>query len=500
LKSGILVNKKLGIIKLGSNYVTLDVYEIKSQNSYKLIDANKHSVKLIENMVEGKYINDFSMHKSLKSIKLFKKLCLSYKIQPQNIITIISSSVKEAKNYFQLIELIEKSTNLNFSTLKENTEVHYIHLGVKYSMESNNCLIINISGGNTTIIYSFNKSIKNSLIIPIGYITAYERYLKENDLKTLKKIILNYLNDNNWLNMTSNCKLIGVGSFIKSLSKNIIQNENYPLNQIHNFEIKTTYVNNYFKDIFLDKIDNIPYNKKEMFKGGIFILKTLTEFFKKEQLLVSSCGYKEGILFNYLFNSCNLKYTDAINFSVNNLRKNFNYNNINSKNIVDLSLSLFSQLKLMHNFGLAEEKLLLYSAKLHEIGSIMGYHEQCNHTFYMISNANLYGFTHREIILLSSIAASYKNDIHNNKYLTKFKTVLSKKDIIIFKTLTLILKLATRLDKSKIRIIEALDCKILDTSVKIKTIRNGDAELEISLANELSEEFFELFNKKLIVT
>ncbi|MEN8906656.1 MAG: hypothetical protein ABF289_11915 [Clostridiales bacterium] len=499
------MNKKLGIINLNSNFVKLVIYEINSNGSYKLIDDIIQPISLIENMVEGKNINDFSIHKAIKIVKLYRKICLSYKITPSNIMSIITSSIKSADNYNQLMDMLNKYTGLEFKLLTEDEETLFINNSVKYSFESNNSLIININGGNTHLIYSQNNSILNSIFIPIGYINANESYLSSDNHSKLKNKIFEILSSNHIIKSYNKIKVIGIGDITLNLSKILIEKNTYPLKKIHNYTV-------YFKDLnkLLNKISssNFGYSNTlcetylipNIFTSGLFILKTILEYYKFDAIIINSNSLDEGIFFNYFFKNSLIKFTNVLNFSINNYINNLNLQNITTNNIVDISLSLFNQLKPIHNFGINEEKILHYSSLLHEIGMFIDYKNNCDNTFYILLNLNIYGLSHREIILLSAISASHKNLNRENRYLKPFKDILNTDDIKIYKILSLFLNLSKRLNKSNYKIIESIDCTLNETSIKIKTIHNGDAELEITLANEISDEFIFLFNKKLIVT
>jgi len=123
-------------------------------------------------------------------------------------------------------------------------------------------------------------------------------------------------------------------------------------------------------------------------------------------------------------------------------------------------------------------KLLEVASLLHDIGISISYYEHHRHSFYIILNSRLAGFTHRETLLAE----------------TRYEKILLPGDIELWKKLSVFLKLAECLDRSEMSVIKALECQI------IRTIREGDAELEISLANEHSNTFRKVFGKFLVVT
>ena len=161
---------------------------------------------------------------------------------------------------------------------------------------------------------------------------------------------------------------------------------------------------------------------------------------------------------------------------------------------------IFDGLKTLHHYGENENKILYISSLLHESGKNLSYCNDFLHTFYIIKNTNLYSLSHREIVITAAVAASYRKNSLLNHWHKEFQNILVDSDKKIYQTLSLFLKLAYCFDRSHTSIIDDLEFLLKENIVKIKTICNGEPELELSMASELSDEFFKLFNKKLIIT
>jgi exopolyphosphatase/guanosine-5'-triphosphate,3'-diphosphate pyrophosphatase len=196
-------------------------------------------------------------------------------------------------------------------------------------------------------------------------------------------------------------------------------------------------------------------------------------------------------------NSKIMPHEDALSLSLYNYMHLYGISQKHAEQVCFISLSLFDQLKPLHKLGDWERKLLKVASLLHDIGISISYYEHHKHSFYIILNSRLNGLSQRETVLISAIAASHSDKPFNENWKNKYSSILLPGDIEIYEKLSIILKLAECLDRSEMGIIQSIECQIFDTSVKIQTIKDGDAELELSLSNEYNDLFKNCFGKSL---
>ncbi|TYQ16844.1 UNVERIFIED_CONTAM: exopolyphosphatase/guanosine-5'-triphosphate,3'-diphosphate pyrophosphatase [Acetivibrio alkalicellulosi] len=503
--------KKIGIIDLGSNSVRLVIFEIKKNGSFKLIDNINDTIRLIENMICDKYINDIAMHKAVKTIKLYKKLCNAYGIKPNMIIAVATAAVRKADNKDHFLKLLYNSTGIEFKVLSGKEESLYIFKAIIHSLDIPEGIIVDIGGGSTEIIKYKDKCIKNSVCLPIGSVLATEKFLDKNiifqeKLESLDMHIKKKLSELTWLNEEKNIALIGVGGVIRNLAKIHRKHTNYPLNQTHNYTMDVAEfcdVYNIIKSTDLEsrkKIEGISKNRADIIMGGLAILNSIISVIFPKKLVISGFGLREGILFNYLFSSKSIYHCeDVLALSLSNFMHLYEIRQTHANHVCFLSLSLFDQLKELHRFGEDERNLLKIAALLHDIGISISYYEHYKHSFYIILNSRLNGLTHRETVLISAIAAAHSKEDFSTSWQEQFSKILLSKDIEIYDKLSTFLKLAECLDRSEMGIIKSLECQICNDAVRIQTIREGDGELEIFLANEYSNIFKKYFGKLLVI-
>ncbi|MDQ2086382.1 Ppx/GppA phosphatase family protein [Herbivorax sp. ANBcel31] len=501
--------KKIGIIDLGSNSVRLVIFEVKKNGAFRLIDDINDPIRLMENMIYNKFLNDLAMHRAIKTIKLYKKLCNAYEINSNRIIGVATAAVRTAENQEHFLRLLANSTGINFKVLSGKEESLYVHKAISNSIDINQGIIVDIGGGSTEIIKFKDKSIKNYACLPIGSVFATEKFLDKNiipphKLNDLDKYINKLLSASDWLFEETNPVLIGIGGVIRNLGKIHRKHVDYPINQTHNYQMSIENfhcVYNTLKGTDLEtrkNIEGLSKNRADIIVGGLSILSSIISAISPKKLIISGFGLREGILYNHLFSNTKLNpQEDVLSLSLYSFMNLYGVRQNHAEQVCFLSLSLFDQLKPLHKFSDSERRLIKVASLLHDIGISISYYEHHKHSFYIILNSRLNGLSHREIVLIAAIAASHSDKPFNAEWKSKYSSILLPGDVEICEKLSIFLKLSECLDRSEMGIIKSIECQISDASVKIQTIKDGDAELELSLSNEYSDLFKKYFGKTL---
>ena len=158
------------------------------------------------------------------------------------------------------------------------------------------------------------------------------------------------------------------------------------------------------------------------------------------------------------------------------------------EHVVNLSVQLFKQLRVLHKFPRQYLKILKVVAMLHDAGAAIKYYDYEKHTAYIIQNASIYGLTNREMVMASLVAAVHKNDEFQMSDIVRFKAI---------RKLGIMLRIAESLDRSMSGCVLTLNCDVLGDSVIMKTEVDGDASLEIKDALNASNDFRRIFRKNL---
>ncbi|MGI6114407.1 MAG: Ppx/GppA family phosphatase, partial [Mahellales bacterium] len=345
---------------------------------------------------------------------------------------------------------------------------------------------------------------------PIGTTTLAERFLdpdKSNDeqINNLEQYIKEQFLSFPWIENDKDLPLICIGGTLRNLCKIDMHRKNYSYKKIHNYTMETTNAIQIYDDYKFSDLktrQNIPGLAKEranIFISGIGILKCFIEINQPKNIVMSGCGLREGIFFDYLIkNQSNYRKASVLQASLDNAIKYYHINEAHAYQVCKLGLSMFEQLKPLHNLGQWEKKLLTVATLLHDCGVTINYYDKHKHNFYVISNSTFYGLEHREILISAFITSEYEHPDIQNAW-QNYKNILRDGDDIIIKKLATILRLAESFDKSETGIVMDLICNINEDEAVIKLISGENTQLEIANASKYAQEFYQVFNKKLRV-
>ncbi|MDE6613368.1 MAG: Ppx/GppA family phosphatase, partial [Clostridia bacterium] len=445
---------------------------------------------------------------TIKTLKMFRKLCDASNVS--RIIAVATAAVRRAKNQRSFLDEIQASCGIKIRVLTAEEEAVYVYRGVINSMDVPKGLILEIGGGSTKIVYYNRRNILNYVTFPFGAVTLTglfsEDGLKpEKQAKKIEEFFTEQLKKVEWINeIDPDVQMIGVGGSFRNLFKINKMVKKYPLDTVHNYAMPVEDFNNVYdmiKVLDLDKkkkIKGLSAERADILPAALAIVKSFVSYFNFEKILMTGAGIREGIMFNQALPITEEKpISDVLNYSLTTLVKYYDCDEKHVEHVVNLSIQLFKQLRVLHKFPRQYLRVLKVAATLHDCGMRIKYYNHQRHSCYMILNATLYGVSHRDIVLAAFTACCHKKEDINAYDWARYKDILHEDDIDVVKKLGVILRIAESLDRSMSGSVKSINCDILGDSVIMKTEVEGDATLEIRNAMAASAEFRKSFHKNL---
>jgi exopolyphosphatase/guanosine-5'-triphosphate,3'-diphosphate pyrophosphatase len=148
-------------------------------------------------------------------------------------------------------------------------------------------------------------------------------------------------------------------------------------------------------------------------------------------------------------------------------------------------------------------RIIKTATLLHDVGTNINYYDHHEHSFYVILNADLYGLTHRELLLAAYIAASHRHSKYSlHKYnlnRKSFKDIIDRKgnDKELIRKSGIVLEIAESLDLNRKGLVKSVELEIEASHILFKIYSKHDLRLEIEDAVEAASGFESIFNKKL---
>ncbi len=500
------MQQRLAIVDLGSNTSRLIILAYSPGATFQLIDQVRERVRLSEGMGAENVLRAAPMERTVQLMKVFKALCDANGID--TIIATATSAVRDARNQAEFLQRVEREAGLKLRVLSGTEEAYYGYLGAINSTPLTNGLVLDIGGGSLEVSRVHQRRLTQSTSLPLGAVRLSETFLrsdpiKPSDVRLVNRYVEALLSSIDWLKASRGDQLVGLGGTVRALAKIDQRRRAYPLDRLHGYVLTLPAI-----EALLHEMEELPLSKREklpglnsdradVIVGGTLALVQLMRQGGYHELIVCGQGLREGLFYEHFLHDLPAPLApDVRAFSLANLTGLYNVAWTHARHVEALAVSLFDQLRSLHGGGSFERTILSGAALLHDIGVAIDYYNHDDHSAYLIMNAELPGFTHREIALMALLAHYHRR---GKPDLTPFKGVLTRDDEDRAARLGALLRLAEYLDRSRTQVVRSIRCRIQESAVQLTCLVRGDATAEVWATERHADLFRQTFKRDVIV-
>ncbi len=500
--------EKIAIIDLGSNTARLILVDVKENGHFQIVDQLKESPRLGEGMEKDGFLKPQRIQDTIRTLKMFRKLCDVNGIE--RIIAVATAAVRRAKNQRSFLDEVSATCGIKLRVLSAEEEAVYVYRGVINTMDIPKGLILEIGGGSTKIVYYNRRNLLNYETLPFGAITLTELFAGEGlspseQSEKIEEFFTEQLKKIEWLkDIDPEVQMIGVGGSFRNLCRMTKIMKKYPLKTIHNYVINDNdfvHVYDLIKGLDLDrkkKIKGLSTERADILPSALAAISAFKKHLNLGKIVVSGSGLRTGLLYNYAVPSTMDKpISDVLTFSLSTLVDFYGCNLQHTEQVVNLSVQLFKQLRVLHKFPRQYLKILKVASYLYDAGKRVSFYNFEKHSGYMVLNTPIYGITHRDLVMASFVASNTAIEDINPFDWARYRDLVTDEDVDAVRKMGIILRLASSFDRSLSSVVKGINCDILGDSVIMKTEVEGDATLEINSAMDIASDFRKIFKKNL---
>ncbi len=499
--------EKIALIDLGSNTARLVVYDILEGGYFVVSEERMESVRLGETEADGS-LKQTRIMQAIATLKSFKEICAIKGVS--RVLAVATAAVRRASNQKTFLSDVFNATGIRVTPLSEEEEANYVYQGVINSMDIPRGLIMEIGGGSTKLVYYNRRNILHTKIFEFGAVTLSNLFNKAN--KTPEQIIddmVEYVKSQletvEWFKeIDPDTQLIGVGGSCRNLARIIRKVKKYPLDMVHNLHMDIedfNYIYNMIRPLDLDKkrrIKGLSSARADVFPCALAFIKAFVDHLGFTKIVASGSGIREGVMFNHVCpQTLEKPISDVLGHSLQTVARHMGVNIEHAEQTYNLCVQLFKQLRVLHKFPRAYVKVLRIASMLHDIGKQFKFYNHPKHTSYMILNSNLYGISHKDLVLAAMVTDVANKEEINLSDWARYNNILAPEDVEAVKKLSVILRLALAFDFGMRNAVTEINCDVLGDSVIMKTELTCDATLELKTAQLIVLDFKKVFRKNL---
>ncbi|PSB16353.1 exopolyphosphatase, partial [filamentous cyanobacterium CCP2] len=469
----------LAAIDVGTNSIHMAVVKVQpSFPSFTIVTREKDTVRLGDRDPKTGKLTPEAMERAIGALKRCKEIAKS--MGAQDVIAVATSAVREAPNGHTFLHQVERETGLIVDLISGTEEARRIYLGVLSGMEFNNQphVIIDIGGGSTELILGDGHEPRTLSSTKVGavrltaefvktdpisnsefhYLQAYIRGMLERSIEDLRA----------HLKPGETPRMVGTSGTIETLAA-IHAREKLgmvpdPLNG-YQFSLKDLreIVNRLRKldDTERSAIPGMSDRRSEIIVAGAVILQEAMSLLGLESITICERALREGVVVDWMLThgliEDRLRYQESVRQrSVIKTAKKYHVNFDHSERVARFSLNLFDQTQgTLHQWGDDERELLWAAAILHNCGHFISHSSHHKHSYYLIRNGELLGYTEVEVETIANLARYHRKSSPKKKH-ESYRSISSKKHRRVVEQLSPLLRLAVALDRRQIGAISGI--------------------------------------------
>ncbi len=517
----------IAAIDIGTNSIHMVVVEIdKTLPAFTIISREKDTVRLGERDPKTGNLSEAAIKRSLASLRRCKDLADSFNVE--YIIAAATSATREAPNGLDFIWQVQAEIGITINLISGYEEARRIYLGVLSGMDFQEKphVIIDIGGGSTEIVLAdsqeprFLSSTKvgavrltNDFIStdPIDkkeltYLQAYVRGMLERPIDEVKRK----------LKPEEIPQAVGTSGTIETLvTIHAMQTlgelpsplQGYQMSRQDLKDMVKQFVSLTYEERV--NISGMAEKRAEIIVAGAVILLEAMTMLELETITICERALREGMIVDWMLNNGLIEnrlsfQTEVRQRSVYKIARKYKVDLGYAERVATFAVSLFDQLSgTLHNWKQRERELLWSAAILHNCGVYISHSSHHKHSYYLIRNAELLGFTEIEIETIANIARYHRKSTPKKKHTAYSKLPDNYRKQV--KQLSAILRLAVALDRRQIGAIKDIDCKYDQEYKKlhlhiIPSNPKDDCSLELWNLGYKKVVFEDLYNLKIMAT
>jgi exopolyphosphatase/guanosine-5'-triphosphate,3'-diphosphate pyrophosphatase len=224
------------------------------------------------------------------------------------------------------------------------------------------------------------------------------------------------------------------------------------------------------------------------------------EFFGLRSVYYSAAGVRDGIIADLASRGIGRELSQLSRDQrreVETMSTRYGVSLKHTRKVAKLARSLFECLQPIHQLPPSSGKLLEAAAYLHDIGHYVNDAAHHKHSYYLVTNSDMSGFTSRERELVANLCRYHRKASpspgHSNY---QGLTPAEQKQVQL---LIPLLRLADGLDRSHDQRIESVECVLRDGQITVLVTSEGDVDLEKWAAERTGDLFRQAYGRALAV-
>jgi exopolyphosphatase/guanosine-5'-triphosphate,3'-diphosphate pyrophosphatase len=499
-------------IDIGSNSIRMEAAEVAGGQETRVLASDREVTRLGESVFRGGAVSEEAMASSCAV--LARMAALYRKLDVVGVRAVATSAIRDAKNQREFVERASAAAGSPVEIISGREEARLIHLGVLsgWPQAGKRVLIADIGGGSAEIIASEDGRLTEAFSRPLGAVRLREIFLKNDppgarELNQMHEYIREKLapaarrmSGRKWdraiaTSATASAVASAVARVARS-RRDAIDRLRVPAAEVRRLYGKLAQLNLAGRR----KVTGIGPRRAEIIVPGVAVLLEFLREFRLPAAYYSRAGVRDGIIADLAARNVGAELSRLSREQrqeVERMGRRYGVAMDHARQVAGIANALFTSLGPLHQLPPACGKLLEAAAYLLDVGhyvSSTGHHK---HSYYVVANSDMAGFTERERLLIASLCRYHRKSLPSPLH-SSYQSLEPEDRRMLLMTIPL-LRLADNLDRGHEQRVRGVECRLRDGEVTLEVRARGDIDLEQWGAEHAGEAFRQVYNRAIRV-
>jgi exopolyphosphatase / guanosine-5'-triphosphate,3'-diphosphate pyrophosphatase len=397
---------QLAAIDAGSNAIRLAIARATSPQDIQILEGERATVRLGHNAFTRRLLDDDTIARTSRVFRHFRDRMDHYHVTAYRAVA--TSAAREARNSRKLMERIRRKSGIELQVISSEEEARLVCTAVRWALRDNvqPRLIFDLGGGSLEFSFLERDTVRKRVALPLGTIRLMETFsiegvIDEDKSRMLRHHILALLRSA----IPSPPKLsravtVACGGNAEALVRvasgplvGTIPTINVRLLKDQTWKMQGLDVPGRMR------VFGVRKDRAEVMGIAAIIITTVAQWLSLRCMLVPGVGVREGLLLDLLAE----QYSGGVVSEEEKDRaakllagarwfaRRLDYNAPHAEEVAKIALSLFDQLRPIHEMGPDLRNVLGIAALLHDVGHFVSQKSHHRHGEYLIQNGEIPG-------------------------------------------------------------------------------------------------------------
>jgi exopolyphosphatase / guanosine-5'-triphosphate,3'-diphosphate pyrophosphatase len=469
-------NRILAAIDVGTNAVRLEIARPLPDGTLETLHQERDPVRPGEGVFSGGTIAKPVANRLISTLRRYAARCRRHRAKVRAVAT---SAVREARNREEIVRRARDEAGLNLEVVSGREEARLICLGVLEGRPpSARSLLIDIGGGSTEIATGQGDKPTSLYSVALGAVRLTEIFgssgrVSEERLEVMRSYVAEALREALPRRLPGPRVALGSSGTINAIVAAGTESKRLTRRRLARMVGELAGLS------LAERRKRFEPKRAEIIVAGAVILEGCMRHLGLEGIGAVATGLRNGVLRDLARRSpaAAAEAAEGRTEAVLALGRRFGFDERHAVQVARLALALFDQLASLHGLPASARGLLEAAALLHDVGHAVSPQRHHKHTFYLVQNADIAGFSDQERNLVALVARYHRRtpperDRPDLKDLTATELRLVRK-------LVALLRVADAFDRSHHQPIIGLRTSLGRGVVKVKVRYRGAIDLEL---------------------